>query len=313
MMASFLTFCILFGVMILVSCECPDDECRIIIFKEPIPNKVMKGHVFRMEVVANQGSCRVMCYMEPNCMSLNFGPLNGGVYKCELNNATEENLVAVTLREKKNYIYLAVENPCSSSSPCLNNGICQVGYTAKGFRCKCPPPFIGEYCEEEACNFDFESGIVGWEKTGTVFDNQPTFGDNPSARNRGEPSNHQGDWWIGGAEDRPCRHMEAGKLQRDIPQGTLTSASFLIKGQDISFLIGGGCNATVVRAELIVDNKVVRQETGNCTETMYRKGWAVQDLINQTARVKLIDYSSDKWGHINFDDLKGDIICEKNE
>ena len=50
-----------------------------------------------------------MCYMEPNCMSLNFGPLNGGVYKCELNNATEENLVAVTLREKKNYIYLAVE------------------------------------------------------------------------------------------------------------------------------------------------------------------------------------------------------------
>jgi len=46
---------------------------------------------------------------------------------------------------------------------------------------------------------------------------------------------------------------------------------------------------------------------------MYRKSWAVQDLINQTARVKLIDYSSDNWGHINFDDLKGDIICEKNE
>ena len=41
------------------------------------------------------------------------------------------------------------QNPCSSS-PCLNNGICQVGYTAKGFRCKCPPPFIGEYCEQGA-------------------------------------------------------------------------------------------------------------------------------------------------------------------
>ena len=107
-----------------------------------------------------------------------------------------------------------------------------------------------------ACNFDFESGIVGWKKTGTVFDNQPTFGDNPSARGRGQPSNHQGDWWIGGAEHRPCKHMEAGKLQRDTPQGTLTSASFRIDGPNISFLIGGGCNATVVRAELIVNYQV---------------------------------------------------------
>jgi hypothetical protein len=107
-----------------------------------------------------------------------------------------------------------------------------------------------------ACNFDFESGIVGWDKSGTVFDNQPTFADNPTARNRGQPSNHQGDRWIGGAENRSCKNMEAGKLQGDIPQGTLTSASFLIDGRNISFLIGGGCNATVVRAELIVNNQV---------------------------------------------------------
>ena len=50
--------------------------------------------------------------------------------------------------------------------------------------------------------------------------------------------------------------MEAGKLQRDTPQGTLTSASFRIDGPNISFLIGGGCNATVVRAELIVNDQV---------------------------------------------------------
>lgn len=72
----------------------------------------MEGHVIRMEVVANQGSCRVMCYMEPNCMSINFAPLDGGVYKCELNNATEENQEATTLREKMGYIYLATEVKC---------------------------------------------------------------------------------------------------------------------------------------------------------------------------------------------------------
>ena len=38
-----------------------------------------------------------------------YGPLDGGLYKCELNNATEGNQVASTLREKMNYIYLAIE------------------------------------------------------------------------------------------------------------------------------------------------------------------------------------------------------------
>ena len=45
---------------------------------------------------------------------------------------------------------------------------------------------------------------------------------------------------------------------------------------------------------------------------MYRKSWDVQDLIGQNARVRLIDASSSNWGHINFDDLKGDIVCDKD-
>lgn len=97
---------------------------------------------------------------------------------------------------------------------------------------------------------------MGWIKTGTAFDNQPTFGDNPTARNRGQPSNHQGDWWIGGSEDRPTIGTPAGQVQGDGPQGTLATPSFIIIGHLISFLIGGGCDINVVRAELIVDNQV---------------------------------------------------------
>lgn len=67
----------------------------------------MMGHVIRREKVANQGSCRVMCYIEPNCMSLNIGPLIGGLHKCELNNATDEN--PSTLHEEMDYIYLEIE------------------------------------------------------------------------------------------------------------------------------------------------------------------------------------------------------------
>jgi len=106
-----------------------------------------------------------------------------------------------------------------------------------------------------ACSFDFEDGIGGWKKTDTAFNYQPTFGDNPTARNR-ESAKQQGDWWIGGAEIRPSPDVPAGKNQGDPPKGTLTSPCFRIVGKNISFLIGGGCDVSSVRAELIVNNQV---------------------------------------------------------
>ena len=58
--------------------------------------------------------------------------------------------------------------------------------------------------------------------------------------------------------------------------------------------------------------QAVRSETGSCNETMTRKTWDVDAFIGQRARVRLIDVSSASWGHINFDDLKGDITCDQN-
>ena len=94
--------------------------------------------------------------------------------------------------------------------------------------------------------------------TGTAFIHQPTFGDNPAVRNR-ESAQQQGDWWIGGLEYRPSERDTAGRLNpdgADLPQGTLMSPCFRIVGRDISFLIGGGCAISDIRAELIVDNQV---------------------------------------------------------
>ena len=58
--------------------------------------------------------------------------------------------------------------------------------------------------------------------------------------------------------------------------------------------------------------QVVHKDTGKCTETMTRKTWDVGSFVGQRARVKLVDFSSDAWGHINFDDLRGDISCGPN-
>ena len=108
----------------------------------------------------------------------------------------------------------------------------------------------------KACKFDFEAGTHGWKRTGTAFNNQPTYGDNPTARNRRQPANQQGDWWIGGYENRPSKAATPGAVQGDGPQGTLDSPFFKIVGKRISFLIGGGCDIKKVRAELIVDHQV---------------------------------------------------------
>ena len=94
--------------------------------------------------------------------------------------------------------------------------------------------------------------------TGRAFTYQPTFGDNPKARGR-ESAQQQGDWWIGGAENRPSENdAPAGHHPdgADPPQGTLISPCFRIVGRDISFLIGGGCSISDIRAELIVNNQV---------------------------------------------------------
>ena len=69
----------------------------------------MKNHVIRSEEVPNEGTCRVLCYMEPNCVSINLGPLEGGTHKCELNNVTDENQFFTFLKHEPSYTYLAIE------------------------------------------------------------------------------------------------------------------------------------------------------------------------------------------------------------
>ena len=74
-----------------------------------MPNKALTGHVIGRETVPSEGSCRVKCYMEPNCVAINMGPLTGGKFDCELNNVTGENEFESALKDKADYAYLAIE------------------------------------------------------------------------------------------------------------------------------------------------------------------------------------------------------------
>ncbi|XP_068756702.1 uncharacterized protein [Montipora capricornis] len=128
-----LTIYILFGYQVSPTCFANYD--RSIIFKERIPNKVMCGHVISRSEVPNEGSCRVNCYMDPNCVSINMGPLEGGKLMCELNDVTSSQKESF-IRYKKAHTYLEIENPCSSN-PCPMDCTCQAGFSRSGFRCQC--------------------------------------------------------------------------------------------------------------------------------------------------------------------------------
>ena len=157
---------------------------------------------------------------------------------------------------------------------------------------------------------DFEVGsLSGWTAEGDAFLYQPTLDDNPTARRRGETSNHQGRYWIGTFERYQGRPgQEPGGVQGDGPVGTLTSASFVIPKGTLSFLIGGG-SSFETRVELLIEDPIegrigVRQATGRDTETMHRESWDLTPYAGRTGRLRIVDASSGGWGHINADDFQ---------
>ncbi len=157
---------------------------------------------------------------------------------------------------------------------------------------------------------DFETGdLKGWEKTGNAFKYQPTLNDNPTARHRGQPSNHRDRYWIGTYEKYQGRHgQEPGMIQGDRPQGTLTSSSFTIPRGSLSFLVGGG-SGFQTRVEFFVQDPVegsirVFHVSGRNTETMHSVEWDLTPYAGKTGRIRIVDKSSKGWGHINVDDFK---------
>ncbi|RPI36495.1 MAG: PKD domain-containing protein [Nitrospiraceae bacterium] len=168
------------------------------------------------------------------------------------------------------------------------------------------------FSQEMPFTLDFEAGdLRGWTKTGNAFDFQPTLDDNPTARERGQPSQHQGRYWVGTYERyQGKRGQKAGGIQGDGPTGTLTSVAFTISKGTLSFLVGGGSSSNT-RVELLVlegtsefSERQVLSVSGKNTETMTRVTWDLAPYAGKRGKIKIVDASSSGWGHINADDFR---------
>lgn len=144
-------------------------------------------------------------------------------------------------------------------------------------------------------NLDFETGTLrDWTFTGTAFANQPIKGDTVSKRRGDMKSNHQGKYWIGSYENHG-----------DEPQGTLTSIAFTVTHPWVSFLVSGG-SSRQTRVELInaSDGKIFFTASGDESENLSRVALDVSQRIGTSIFIRIVDESSNGWGHINFDDFR---------
>ena len=140
-------------------------------------------------------------------------------------------------------------------------------------------------------DLDFESGTLrGWTAVGEAFHGQPVRHDLVAMRRNDSRSDHHGEYWIGGYE-----------VYEDRPQGTLESDAFVVAKPWASFLVGGG-SSSLTRVELLAaDGHVLHTASGNNRERMERVSVDLTAHVGEWIRIRLVDESSDGWGHLNFD------------
>ena len=152
-------------------------------------------------------------------------------------------------------------------------------------------------------NCDFEQGsLFNWTAEGTAMANQPTKGDNTSARGNNR-SNQQGQYWIGTYENYNGVVGNPGDVQGDSPVGSLVSVNFTITKPYLSFRVGAGSDSALVGVSLIHSGGETLLGTGADNETMRGVVADVSAFMGQSVQIKIFDNSSGGWGHINADDF----------
>ncbi|XP_048579309.1 uncharacterized protein LOC5521762 isoform X2 [Nematostella vectensis] len=123
------------------------EDCRKANFGAVQEDKVLTGAVLATYAVFSEFECRVKCYTNHECLSVNLGPQVNGLRQCELNGAINDE--ETVLQSKMGFMYRGFKsNPCLST-PCKNGATCHVGFTSKGFRCLCAQGYQGSRCDDD--------------------------------------------------------------------------------------------------------------------------------------------------------------------
>jgi hypothetical protein len=145
-------------------------------------------------------------------------------------------------------------------------------------------------------------------RTGPSPVGNPTFGDNTAFRGQDSCGLH-GNGWYGSQEfyQGPLSgYGEPGQALGDQATGTITSRPFVIEGDFIRLLVGGGfypesCYVALLDARA---DTILVQETGHGSETMAVRWWDVRAWQGMLAAITIVDQETGPFGHINVDQIE---------
>ncbi len=132
-------------------------------------------------------------------------------------------------------------------------------------------------------------GFGTWTEEGNAFGKAPTAG------GQGELSGQV----QGYAQESFASSFAAG----GDGTGSLTSPEFTIELPHISFLVGGGSAGGETAVQLLVGDRVVREEAGQDDKLLRPRTWDVRDLRGKEARLRLLDQETGPWGFIMADHI----------
>jgi hypothetical protein len=157
-----------------------------------------------------------------------------------------------------------------------------------------PPAALG-YRPVRAMRFEDRAG---WSAAGDAFASWPSRAASPG---QGEVFGHEGGFI-----------NTFTPTAQDGARGSLRSDPFVIEGDAITLMVGGGRDIERVRISLLVEGRPVRSASGCRSEILGRRVWSVGDFRGMTAHLEVVDDSTDAWGHVVVDEIVEWQISPRN-
>ena len=143
----------------------------------------------------------------------------------------------------------------------------------------------------DARDASFESGSWGaWHAEGTAFGAGP-------AHTRADGQQFTNGW-------HGWSYANSFAQGSDNDTGSLRSPAFVLSGEGVSFLVGGGSDTRKVGVRLWVDGQKVLEAAAHDREGLQRVWWDVRAFAGHLAMFEVYDQSGGSWAHILADDFR---------
>lgn len=150
------------------------------------------------------------------------------------------------------------------------------------------------------------------DHSGTACLGNPVFGDNPAERGA-QTAGPIGTFSFSSQEyyQGPMSGIGApGAYLGDFAQGYAQSRPFVVAGDIMTLMVGGGAYPTTCYVALMdaVADTILLRETGTGVELMSQRIWDISPYQGMTATIKIVDAENGAMGHICVDEIVESMV-----